>query len=120
MGKKSRTSMNINKILKQIEFPFSAYYFGHSHHTLQIKEWKDIYDIFDIQQKNTIMDVSFYHSTKEIPVMLIGTAHDVFVYKQQDDRDYPMKVKQSITIYKPLKYYKRVSFYHIERWENIK
>ena len=111
--------MNAKTIIKQIELPVSAYYFGTAHYTFWIRDWKDVYEKFKIQMKNTFLDISLYHSTNDIPVILIGTSHDVFVYKQQDDLDFPVKVKQSITIYKPLKYYKRVSFYHVKQWKNV-
>ena len=89
--------MTINKILKQIEFPFLGQYCGnnvwrHADTTgftipelinpKNYETWKDVYKQFSLDMENTIMDVS-PASDKHYTILLIGTPYDIHIYKEE-------------------------------------
>ena len=78
--------MDINEILKQIEFPLKGTHVdGKNVVESTFYNWNDIYKQLHINEKNTIIDLNPYsYHNYEIRI-IIGNPSNMYFYKQQDD-----------------------------------
>ena len=113
--------MKINELIKQIKFPFKGYYEGindkgiHVEYIKRIKNWNDVYQDFNISPENTIMDVDPI-SNNYMTKILIGTPYDMFLFKEEDNKNFTVVIKQSIRmIEKPLPNESSLRIQHVEK-----
>ena len=116
--------MNLDEILKQINFPFTAYYSGKHkwdesnkrwRERKFVSKWEDVYEIFNISPKNTLMDISPY-TDESATILMIGKANELFLFKEETQENFTVRVKQSLQIINELSIFTPIIWIqHVEK-----
>ena len=114
--------MTIYKAIKNIEyaFPFwGAHYLSYPYKYTEflIREWEDIYDTFNINPNDTIMEIHpNYTKEYEKTIVVIGTPVDVLIYREDKARSERVHIEQTISKNTSnLKYANHMQIYHIAK-----